>query len=132
MVDAVTDSPHNEERLTTNDTKPTRKEAPPRDNDGDGDVAPELMRKVLRLHAGVLALVCGFLGGAGLSLMTAWLLVKGGPHVGDHLRLLGQYFYGYTVTWTGAVVGFFYGALVGAIVGWAIGVVYNAVAGLRE
>jgi len=90
------------------------------------------MRRVVRLHAGVLALVAGVLAGTGLALMTAWLLVKGGPRVGDHLRLLGQYFYGYTVTWTGVVVGFFYGALLGAIVGWSIGVVYNVVAGLRE
>jgi hypothetical protein len=90
------------------------------------------MRRVLRLHAGVLALVCGVLGGLGLWAMTAWLVIKGGPDVGPHLRLLNQYFYGYTVTWTGAFVGFFYGALCGAVLGWTIGAVYNAVVGLRE
>lgn len=96
------------------------------------DETIEVTRAVARMHAGVLALVCGVLGGAGLFGMTVWLLIKGGPHVGAHLRLLGQYFYGYSVTWTGSLVGLVYGALTGALVGWLIGVVYNTVVGLRE
>ena len=96
------------------------------------DQEREVVRAVARIHAGVLALVCAVIGGAGLFGMTVWLLIKGGPRVGAHLRLLGQYFYGYSVSWTGSVVGLVYGAVLGAIVGWVIGMVYNAVAGLRE
>lgn len=92
----------------------------------------EVTRAVARIHAGVLALVCGVLGGAGLFAMTAWLVIKGGPNVGAHLQLLSQYFYGYSVTWTGSIIGFLYGAVTGAFVGWLIGIVYNVVAGLRE
>ena len=51
------------------------------------------------------------IGGGGLFLMTAWLLLKGGPHVGQHLQLLSQYFIGYSVTWWGSIVGFAWGAL---------------------
>src|SRR5262245_26305184 len=91
----------------------------------------ELMRSVMRLHAGVLDLVGGILGGALVFAMTAWLLIKGGPTVGPHLQLLSQYFYGYSVSWLGAAVGFLYGALIGTVVGWTIGAVYNVVAGLR-
>jgi hypothetical protein len=96
------------------------------------DKTLEVGRAVARLHAGVLALVCGVLGGAGLFVMTVWLVIKGGSHVGAHLQLLSQYFYGYSVTWTGSIVGFIYGAVTGAVVGWLIGSVYNIVVTLRE
>ena len=92
----------------------------------------EIVRTIARLHALVLALVGALLGGVGLFVMTAWLLVKGGPATGAHLQLLGQYFYGYSVTWSGCIVGLLYGALVGAVAGWCIGAVYNLVVGLRE
>lgn len=91
----------------------------------------EVSRVVVRIQAGVLALACALLGGIGLFSMTVWLLIRGGPQVGAHLQLLGQYFVGYSVTWKGSVVGFFYGALTGGIVGWAVGRIYNALVKLR-
>lgn len=99
-----------------------------------GEVSDEvrrLTRAVVRIQAGVLGLVCAVLGGLTIFLMTAWLLIKGGPIVGPHLSLLGQYFYGYSVTWGGSLIGFGYGALVGGVAGWLVGAVYNTVAGLR-
>lgn len=92
----------------------------------------EVSHAVARIHAGVLALVSAFLGGVGLFTMTVWLLIRGGPRVGEHLGLLSNYFFGYSVTWTGSVVGLLYGILVGGVVGWVIGAVYNGVVGLRE
>jgi hypothetical protein len=92
----------------------------------------ELSRAVARIRTGALALVCAMIGGGGLFLMTAWLLLKGGPHVGQHLQLLSQYFIGYSVTWWGTVVGFFYGAFCGGILGWAIGRIYNKIVAIRE
>jgi len=86
----------------------------------------ELSRAVVRLQAGVLAVVFALIGGVALFVMTAWLLVKGGPHVGAHLQLLEQYFPGYSVTWRGSLVGAGYGMLVGGIVGWMIGAIYNS------
>jgi hypothetical protein len=97
--------------------------------------APEKLvvgRAVARIHAGVLALVCAVLGGGGLFLMTVWLLIKGGPNVGLHLNLLGHYFYGYSVTWPGSVVGLVYGLVAGGLVGWIIGKVYNLAVWLRQ
>jgi hypothetical protein len=91
----------------------------------------EITRAIVRIQAGVLAVVGALIGGIGLFVMTVWLLIKGGPQVGTHLQLLGQYFLGYSVTWKGSVVGFFYGALTGGIVGWAIGMIYNWVVRLR-
>lgn len=92
----------------------------------------ELSKEVMRIQAGVLAMVCAILGGLLLFAMTVWLLVKDGPGAGPHLSLLGNYFVGYSVTWGGSILGLFYGALTGGIAGWIIGVIYNLVVGLRN
>lgn len=92
----------------------------------------QIRRKVAIVHAGALALVMAAIGGAGLFIVTIWLLIKGGKTVGPHLSLLGQYFVGYSVTWVGSFVGLFYGALVGAVIGWSIGFIYNRVAAWRQ
>lgn len=92
----------------------------------------EAQRAILRIQAGVLACVCGLLGGVGLFVMTAWLVLKGGPQVGAHLQLLGHYFIGYSVTWSGSFVGLFYGVALGSSIGWAVGVIYNRVVVLRQ
>jgi hypothetical protein len=92
----------------------------------------QIRRKVAIVHAGALALVMAAIGGAGLFIMTAWLLIKGGKNVGWHLKLLGQYFVGYSVTWTGSIVGLFYGALLGGVIGWSIGYIYNRVVEWRQ
>ena len=92
----------------------------------------DVSRAVVRIQSGVLTIVCALIGGFGLFAMTAWLLIKDGPNVGIHLNLLGHYFIGYSVTWTGSLVGLFYGALVGGAFGWTIGRIYNAVVSIRH
>ena len=92
----------------------------------------ELSRTVANIQAGVLAFVGGIVGGLGLFIMTAWLLLEGGPQVGSHLQLLSNYFIGYSVTWPGSVIGLLYGALTGGVLGWTIGFIYNKVVGLRR
>lgn len=91
----------------------------------------EVSRAVARIKAGILALIFGFFGGAGLFLATAVLLIKGGPNVGEHLQLLGHYFPGYRVSWGGAFVGMLYGAILGGLFGWVVGMVYNRIVGVR-
>ena len=86
---------------------------------------------VARLRAGILAIVFGMVGGTGLFVATAWLLIKGGPNVGATLGLLGNYLPGYDVTWTGAFVGLVYGAAIGALAGWSLARVYNRLARAR-
>jgi len=93
----------------------------------------ELVRAaIVRLRASVMAVVFGWVGGCGLFAATAWLLVRGGPNVGQHLSLLRSYFPGYSVTWPGALLGFLYGALVGALLGWTIAWVYNRIVEWRR
>jgi hypothetical protein len=82
---------------------------------------------VARLRARILATVFGLVAGTGLAFMTAWLTLLGGDDVGKHLKLLRFYFPGYTVTWTGALVGFVYGFATGAAVGGLTAWFYNRV-----
>jgi hypothetical protein len=89
-------------------------------------------RAVARLRAGIVAIVTGILGGVALWAATMWLVVKGGPNVGQHLSLLRAYYPGYAVTWTGALLGFVYGALTGAILGWCVAWLYNVLASRRS
>jgi hypothetical protein len=91
-----------------------------------------LTRAVARLHAGVLALVFGLIAGVGLFAMTAILIIEAGPNAGMHLRLLDNYFYGYSVTWTGALIGFLWAFGLGAAVGGSIGLIYNMVVSTRS
>lgn len=91
----------------------------------------EIGEAVIHVKSGVLAFVLAVMCGSVIFLMTAWLLIKGGPFPGYHLRLLGEFFIGYTVSWTGCFIGFFYGATVGATAGWAIGAIYNRIVNFR-
>lgn len=89
-------------------------------------------RAIARLRAGIVAVVTGMVGGTALFLATLWLVIKGGPNVGQHLGLLRSYFPGYSVTWIGAFGGFFYGALTGAAIGWCVAWLYNLLARWRR
>jgi len=91
----------------------------------------EINRALARIRTGALSIVCAIAGGVGLFVMTAWLLVKDGPHVGQHLRLLSNYFIGYSVTWQGSVIGLLYGALCGGAIGWAVGTIYNRIVNFK-
>lgn len=90
-----------------------------------------LDRAIARLRASVMALVCALFGGTGLFVATVWLVIRGpspgSSRVGPTLGLLRNYFPGYEVTWTGSLLGLFYGALTGAVLGWMTALIYNLV-----
>jgi hypothetical protein len=88
-----------------------------------GDV--ELHRAIQRLNARAWGIAIALLGGLGLFVATNVLVLKGGPNVGAHLSLLGQYFPGYSVTFVGSIIGFVYMFVLGYILGRLIGTVYN-------
>ena len=86
---------------------------------------------IARLRASVMAVVCGLMFGSTLLFATLWLVIQGGPNVGSHLGLLRNYYPGYSVTWAGGFVGFFYATLTGAVIGYVTTFIYNSVA-LRQ
>lgn len=89
-------------------------------------------RTIARLRAGIFAVVAAMATGFGLFAATLWLVIKGGPNVGQNLGLLRAYFPGYSVTWTGSLVGLLYGALTGAVLGWCVASLYNALSKRRQ
>jgi tetrahydromethanopterin S-methyltransferase subunit G len=88
----------------------------------------QLAKAVVKLNAKLLGIVFGMLLGIGMFLVTNFLVLKGGEHVGQHLSLLSQFFPGYSVSFLGSLVGFAYGFAVGLITGSVLGAVYNKVA----
>ena len=90
-----------------------------------------LVSRLLRLNAAAQGLVGGFVVGLAIFVATNWLVWKGGPVVGPHLALLGQYFFGYRVTFLGSFVGFGWGFAIGFVGGYAMARIYNVVVDLR-
>jgi hypothetical protein len=84
------------------------------------------LNTLLKLNARAWGIAVGLLFGLGIFLATVFLLIKGGPNVGPHLGLIGQYLPGYSVTWPGAFIGFVYLFVIGYAIGRIIGGVYNA------
>ncbi len=84
-------------------------------------VPPEKIIEVAfaRLDPVALGAAFGVVAGTLLSVATAVLVLKGGPMVGRNLSLLANYLYGFTVTWSGAVIGW----LEAGIGGFALGYV---------
>jgi protoporphyrinogen oxidase len=87
------------------------------------EAVARVFAKLDRMALGVAA---GTIAGLLLMLTTLVLVVRGGPVVGPHLALLGQYFPGYRVTAGGSVLGLAYGFVTGFAVGWLFAVVRNA------
>ena len=83
---------------------------------------------LMRLNARAWGISTGLLLGIGLFLATVFLVVRGGPNVGQHLAMLRVFFPGYSVTWLGAFVGFVYAFVLGYGMGRIIGSVYNRLA----
>lgn len=89
-------------------------------------IPPSLALAFAPLHKRALGTAIGLACALVLFLVTALYLIRQ-PSPGFDLWLLNQYFYGYTVTWPGAVVGAAWGFLVGFVVGWFTAFVRNLV-----
>jgi hypothetical protein len=88
--------------------------------------------RLMQLNATVQGVVTGLVAGLGIFIATNWLIIKGGPVVGPHLALLGQFFIGYRVTFAGSLIGFAYGFVLGFGVGYGVAGLYNWLADVRE
>lgn len=89
------------------------------------DEQRQIEQALVRLNERAWGLAFGLLCGLGLFIATLILVARGGATVGPHLGLIGIYFPGYEVTWTGALVGLVYGLVLGYAAGWIIGALYN-------
>ncbi|MBI2821632.1 MAG: hypothetical protein HYX74_05355 [Acidobacteria bacterium] len=91
-----------------------------------------LVREVLRLNGRILGLVFGLLCGLAIFLATNWLVLRGGNRVGPHLSLLNNFFVGYSVSFTGSLVGMAYGFGAGYLAGLFVAWTYNRVVAFRD
>lgn len=91
-----------------------------------------LTARMVRFNATVHGLVTGLVFGLVIFVATMWLVIKGGPVVGPHLALLGQFFIGYRVTLVGSLVGFAWGFAVGFALGFFVTSTYNWIGDLRQ
>jgi protoporphyrinogen oxidase len=100
-----------EERIT--------KEAPP--------LVPEkvLIRAFARMDRFAFAVAVGTLCGLLVFSATLWIISRGGDVLNSHLRLLGQYFIGYTVTVKGGFIAFGYSFFWGFLFGWLFAYLRN-------
>ena len=62
-----------------------------------------LIKTFARLDKAAFATAIGSVSGALVGCATIWLLLRHEPAAEAYLQLLSQYFYGYTVTYTGVV-----------------------------
>jgi hypothetical protein len=88
---------------------------------------PPILLAFAPIHRTALGVASGVVLGGIIFLMTAILLIKGGQRVGANLTLLGQYSFGYTVTWVGSLIGLAWGFAVGFLFGWSFALVHNFV-----
>ena len=85
-----------------------------------------IIQAFAKLDKTALGLAVGSLCGLAVFTATIFLILKGGPVVGPNLALLGQFFFGYTVTPAGAFVGLLYGFVLGFTFGWLIALFRNS------
>jgi protoporphyrinogen oxidase len=85
-----------------------------------------------RYDAVALGTALGTVAGLGLFLATAVLLMSGEGAARPMLSLLGNYFFGYTVSWSGAALGLFEAGLGGFVFGLVLARLLNLVIGAER
>jgi hypothetical protein len=86
----------------------------------------ELMRTIYgRLHKRAFGVAIGVAAALVVFVVTAIQVIRG-PDPAIQLQLLSEYFRGYSVSWTGALIGAFWAGFVGFVAGWFFAFVRNA------
>ncbi len=89
------------------------------------DLDKLVMRVFSKMDKLGFATAVGSVSGLLIFLATLFLVLKGGKVVGPNLRLLGQYFLGYSVTVKGAFIGMAYSFFWGFFFGWLFAYLRN-------
>ena len=76
----------------------------------------------MKLSKKAFATANGILWAIAVFVATIYVMLKGG---GNTLVLLQQFFWGYTVSFAGAILGLIYGFVWGFIYGWLFSAFYN-------
>jgi hypothetical protein len=79
------------------------------------------------LNVKACAITCAILWGAGMLLLTWWLMIFGQANA-ETAALIGQVYLGYNISLVGSFIGLFWGALDGLFGGFFFAWVYNYIA----
>jgi len=82
-------------------------------------------KAIARIHETGWGIAFGVLLALGLVVATNVLILRGGSVVGPHLSLLRWYFPGYSVTFSGSLIGAVYAFVLGYGVGRSVAAIYN-------
>lgn len=87
----------------------------------DSDTTQKIIvQSLAKLDGTALGIALGLLFGLSVFLATNFLIYKGGEEIGPNLALLGQFFIGYEVSFSGSIIGMIYGIMAGFVIGWLI------------
>ena len=84
-----------------------------------------ILQAFAKLDGLALGVAVGTVFGLAILFATVFLILKGGTPLGPNLQLLSQFFFGYSVTFKGSLVGFAYGFGYGFILGWIVASLRN-------
>lgn len=84
-----------------------------------------IIESLTRIDKTALGVALGVVTGLGIFFATNFLIIKGGDEIGPRLALLGQFFSGYDINFTGSLVGLVYGFITGFGLGWFIAFLRN-------
>lgn len=84
----------------------------------------------MRLSVKSFALTCGLLFGILFMIATWWLIIKGTP--GDIMIKFSNFFFGYSFTYVGGIIGLFWGFVYAFIGGAVFSWLYNLLLGSKK
>lgn len=102
------------------------------DEERERAIEDAVLVRLMYLNARLQGIVAGILLALVIFVATNWLVLKGGPVVGPHLALLGQFFIGYDVSFVGSLIGAAYGFVVGYVLGYCTAWLYNLLSRARR
>jgi hypothetical protein len=97
------------------------------DSKDSADADVFVIQSLAPLDKTALGVSIGSLFGIGIFVATNLLLLKGGEKPGPNLILLGQYFTGFEITFSGSLIGLFYGFISGFVLGWLVAFLRNGI-----
>lgn len=90
----------------------------------EDDLQAALTVAIAPVHKRALGVATGLTAGTLVAAVTVLaLMLQVDPS--DNLGLLANYFYGYTVSWPGVAVGFWWAFVVGFVAGWFLAFMRN-------
>jgi hypothetical protein len=84
-----------------------------------------LLRAFAPLHRAAMGVAWGVVAGGLLGVATLVLVLRGKDMLS--FGLLGQFFWGFSVSWSGVFIGLVWGCAVGFVLGYGFALVRNAV-----